>query len=64
MFSKVADLQTYDDVNNRVSSSSELHQNMINLIIIFSYKSFFFRPMKIDILKFFEKYLQTLNCNV
>ena len=60
MFSKVADLQTYDDVNNRVSSSSELHQNMINLIIIFSYKSFLFRPMKIDISKFFEKYLQTL----
>ena len=60
MFSKVADLQTYDDVNNRVSSSSELHQNMINLIIIFSYKSFLFRPMKIDIPKFFEKYLQTL----
>ena len=64
MFSKVADLQAYDDVNNRVSSPSELHQNMINLIIIFSYQSFLFHQMKIDIPKFFEKYLQTLNCNV
>ena len=49
VFSKVADLQAY--VNNPVSSSSELLQNMINLIAIFSYKYFLFRLMRIDILK-------------
>ena len=44
VFSKVAGLQDYGDVNNHVSSLSELHQNMINLIIIFSYKCFHFSP--------------------
>ena len=50
-FSNVTGFQAYDDVNNPVSSSSELHQNIINLIIIFSYKPFLFYPMQIYILK-------------
>ena len=45
VFSEAAGLQAYDDVNNPVNYSSELHQNMINLITIFSYKSFLFHTM-------------------
>ena len=68
VFSKVAGLQAY--VNNPDSYSSELLQNMINLIVIFSYKYFLFRLMQIDILKHISplksvyELWKSLNCDV
>ena len=59
-----------DDVNNPASSSSELLQSKVDLIIIFSYKCFFFHLMQIYILKQIRplksayKLREALNCNV